>query len=174
MACSHDGCSKNVLCKGVCRNHYMQEYRGRLENKPKVKKMWDKWYSKNQDSYKETRYKQRNTDQYRKYARECRYDRYHSDVDFQLRCCLRTAFNRVMSGSDSSMFQHLGCTIEELKLHLESKFQDNMSWDNYGKWHIDHIRPLSAFNDNAHEAFYFTNLQPLWARDNLKKSNKYA
>jgi len=79
-----------------------------------------------------------------------------------------------------STLEALDCSFEQLKKHLESKFQPEMSWDNYGKngWHIDHIKPLSIFNlkDNEQykEAFRYTNLQPLWAEDNLKKGNRYG
>jgi len=70
----------------------------------------------------------------------------------------------------------LGCTIEELRIYLESKFQVGMTWDNYGEWHIDHIIPLSKFNLEDREEFLkacnYENLQPLWAEANLKKSNK--
>jgi hypothetical protein len=84
-----------------------------------------------------------------------------------------------------------GCTLEYLKNHLEKKFKDGMNWDNYGQWHIDHIRPCASFNllDPIEQkicfhytnlqplieqkiCFHYTNLQPLWAEDNLKKSNK--
>lgn len=73
----------------------------------------------------------------------------------------------------------VGCTMDELKAHIESKFQPGMSWSNYGLygWHIDHIRPISSFDlaieSNIYEAWHYSNLQPLWATDNLKKSNRY-
>ena len=69
-------------------------------------------------------------------------------------------------------------TVEQLKQHLESKFQPGMSWDNWTTdgWHIDHIKPLSSFNLNDRKqllsACHYTNLQPLWAKDNLSKSDK--
>ena len=66
--------------------------------------------------------------------------------------------------------------FDSLKSHFESKFDDNMNWDNYGTyWHIDHIRPLSSFNLETEllEAWSINNLQPLKAIDNLIKSNKY-
>jgi hypothetical protein len=72
----------------------------------------------------------------------------------------------------------LGCSIEFLKAHLESKFQPGMSWDNWSHkgWHVDHIVPISAFDltDEAQlkQACHYTNLQPLWAKDNLKKHAK--
>ena len=69
----------------------------------------------------------------------------------------------------------LGCSIKELRVYIESKFKEGMSWDNYGRygWHIDHIRPCSSFNLSdpvqQRECFHHTNLQPLWWIDNLKK-----
>ena len=71
----------------------------------------------------------------------------------------------------------LGCTYQELLKHLESQFQDGMSWDNYGEWHIDHIRPCASFDlldpEQQAQCFHYTNLQPLWAEDNLRKGARY-
>ena len=59
---------------------------------------------------------------------------------------------------------------------MEAQFQDGMSWENKGSWAVDHIRPLSSFNfdDEAEQraACHYSNLQPLWASDNLKKSDR--
>lgn len=72
-------------------------------------------------------------------------------------------------------FDALGWTTQELIDHLESQFSDGMSWDNYGEWHIDHIIPLKAFEFSSMEdeafkqAWALSNLQPLWARDNVRK-----
>lgn len=72
----------------------------------------------------------------------------------------------------------IGISIKELKTYLENKFQDGMIWENYGfyGWHIDHIIPLSSFDlENPNEqkkAFHYTNLQPLWAQENLRKHAK--
>jgi len=72
----------------------------------------------------------------------------------------------------------LGCSIEECKSYLESKFIEGMSWDNHGLygWHIDHIIPCASFDltDPAQQqkCFHYTNLQPLWAEENLKKGCK--
>lgn len=72
----------------------------------------------------------------------------------------------------------LGCSAQFLRTYLENKFLDGMNWENYGKygWHVDHIVPCSSFDLTNEEeqkiCFHYTNLQPLWAIDNLKKSNK--
>ncbi len=72
-----------------------------------------------------------------------------------------------------SAIRDLGCTISQLRAWLELFFTEGMTWDNYGQWHIDHKRPLASFNltdrEQLLDACHFTNLQPLWAADNLSK-----
>jgi hypothetical protein len=71
--------------------------------------------------------------------------------------------------------QILGCKIEEFKFYIEGKFSEGMNWENHGKWHIDHIIPIS-YAKNEEEVInlnHYTNFQPLWAIDNYKKGNKY-
>lgn len=75
----------------------------------------------------------------------------------------------------------LGCSIDELKKHIESQWQKNMTWNNHGfgneNWHIDHIKPCSSFDltkpDQQKACFHYTNLQPLWQIDNLSKGDKF-
>ena len=70
----------------------------------------------------------------------------------------------------------LGCSFDQFCKHIESQFQPEMTWDNYGKWHIDHKFPLSIAYEFGHELFkkscHYSNLQPLWALDNLHKAAK--
>jgi len=70
----------------------------------------------------------------------------------------------------------IGCTPLELKTHLERKFTEGMSWDNYGKWHIDHIIPCAAFDltdpVQQRQCFHYSNLQPMWATANFKKGKR--
>jgi len=89
---------------------------------------------------------------------------------------LRRRTRAVLEGinkSDSTLAL-IGCTSVELKKHLESQFIDGMNWDNYGDWHIDHIRPCASFDLTSPEeqkiCFNYKNLQPLWAKDNLRKA----
>lgn len=142
------------------RNEY------RAVNKDKIKKQRQEYYQKNKEKIYEKKLEWicKNKDNI-KYKLSCR-----------LRDRLRDAIkNNYKSGS---AVKDLGCTIDELKLHLESKFQSGMTWDNYGLygWHIDHIKPLASFDltdrNQLLEACHYTNLQPLWAQDNLSKKDK--
>ncbi len=87
---------------------------------------------------------------------------------------LRTRIRRAVK--TGSAIKNLGCDISELLAHLESKFTNGMNWDNYGKWHIDHIKPLSSFDltnqEELIEACHYSNLQPLWGADNIRKHAK--
>lgn len=107
---------------------------------------------------------------------------YLSDPNNKLAHLLRTRIGSLIKGKikTGSAVRDLGCSIEELKSYLESKFQIGMTWGNWGVngWHLDHVKPLSSFNLSDAEEFkqacHFTNLQPLWAKDNLVKYNKYG
>jgi hypothetical protein len=110
--------------------------------------------------------------------------RYKKDINFRLCHLLRSRLTKILRRGKISVsaVRDLGCTIDELKKFLEIKFYNNietgeeMSWNNYGKWHIDHIFPLSKGNladlKECRKMVHYTNLQPLWSKDNLKKGNK--
>jgi hypothetical protein len=105
------------------------------------------------------------------------------DPSHRLRHYLRVRLDKALKGNFKvgSFVRDLGCTVPELKLHLELKFQPGMSWDNWGngpdKWNLDHIKPLSSFDLINREQFlkacHWTNLQPLWWIDNVKKGDKF-
>lgn len=116
----------------------------------------------------------------RPYMRKWAADRLRNDPNYRLLSNLRKrVYNSVKHGFKSAHTMELvGCSIDEVKSHLESQFKEGMSWDNYGKWHIDHIRPCASF-DLTKEAeqracFHYSNLQPLWAVENLSKGDKYV
>lgn len=103
------------------------------------------------------------------------------DVDFKMRLTLRsrlgTALFRQKAKKLTSTLDLVGCSIEYLREYLETKFQEGMTWDNHGEWHIDHIRPCVSFDlsilEQQRECFHYTNLQPLWASDNLSKGSSW-
>jgi hypothetical protein len=75
---------------------------------------------------------------------------------------------------DNKTLDLVGCSTEFLKEHLQSQFKNGMSWDNYGSWHIDHIIPLSSAKttEEFNKLCHYSNLQPLWASENLSKGKK--
>lgn len=95
----------------------------------------------------------------------------------KLRCNLYKCLTRERT-TDRFCLKHIGCTKQQLRCHLQSKFTEGMTFENYGQyWELDHIKPLSLFdltNDDQYMlASHYTNIQPLWRLDNLLKSNKY-
>lgn len=99
------------------------------------------------------------------------------DPNRLLRVALRSRINKVLRGHRKyeRTMRLVGCSSDALRLYLEAKFLPGMSWSNYGVhgWHIDHIRPCASYDltDPIQQAqcFHYTNLQPLWAKDNLRK-----
>lgn len=81
---------------------------------------------------------------------------------------------RVGTSKEGKTNELLGYSAIQLKEHIEKQFTEGMSWDNWGEWHLDHIRPVSSFNKSEKMSIInsLDELQPLWALDNLRKSNK--
>jgi len=106
-----------------------------------------------------------------------------TDLNYKLNKLLRKRMKRAVKDQvgvfSSKTIDMLGCSVLELKEHLQSLFLEGMTWDNhtYDGWHIDHIKPCSSFDltdiEQQKECFHYTNLQPLWAEDNLTKGSKY-
>lgn len=102
------------------------------------------------------------------------YD-YKFKIITNIRSRLRSALNVKKWSKKTSFSQYIGCDKENLIKYIESKFKNNMSWKNYGEWQIDHIIPLSSAQtiEEIYALSHYTNLQPLWKIDNLKKGNKH-
>lgn len=125
-------------------------------------------------------WKMNNKEYERKYIGQYMVNRLKNDVMFRLASNLRKrTYHAIVQGSfgkKSSLNQYLGCSFEILKKHLESKFQPGMTWENYGEWHVDHITPLSLAktSEEMYIMCHYTNLQPLWAVQNLSKGAKVS
>ena len=115
----------------------------------------------------------------RKYFSQYDQTHYKTDPEYKITRLLRVRLYKALKEQGGHKAQRtielLGCTIPELKQHLEAKFHQGMTWDNHGEWHIDHIRPCAVFDltipKQQQQCFHYTNLQPLWAEDNLQKSD---
>ena len=81
------------------------------------------------------------------------------------------------ASKSASATKLIGCTMDDCRQHLENQFEEGMTWDNHGEWHIDHRRPCASFDlVNEEEqimCFHYTNLQPLWAADNISKGDNF-
>lgn len=155
-------------------------------NKDKVSETMRRYYAKNSGKKRayDKKYKELNREKILLYYQQNKSDftRKHleklkNDPKYKICCMLRTRIKDVLryNSKVGSAVRDMGCSAAELKVYLESKFADGMSWDNHGVngWHIDHIRPLSSFDltdrDQFLKAVHYSNLQPLWAKENLSK-----
>ena len=128
----------------------------------------------------ETAWRQDHMPQYREAKRQwirrnAKYYRdYREEPNHKLAHAIRTRIRRAVKSGSAT--ENLGCSISELRSHIEGKFQPGMTWENYGAWHIDHIVPLSTFDLTDPEQFakacHYTNLQPLWAEENSRKHDR--
>lgn len=159
-------------CKICCKKRYE-------ENKDSICKQTKNYREENKKIIAEKRkqYEKENAIKIKKQ----RYKRYHSDVEFKTLCNLRVRLWCALHGTtkSGSVLKLLGCSVKFLKKHLEKQFKPGMCWKNhnYYGWHIDHIKPCSKFDltkiSEQYKCFHYTNLQPMWADDNRKKSDNY-
>ena len=154
-----NGKYKKLQCK-ICNRAWHKRYRD--ENKAIVKFRKDRW-------------KDENREHHNAYHRSYTTERKKVDIGFRLLKQMRSRMSTALKGNYKSArtMELTGCTMEFLRAHLESKFEDGMSWDNYGVWHVDHIIACANFDLSDPEqqriCFHYTNLQPMWGEQNLKK-----
>lgn len=107
-----------------------------------------------------------------------RREQYANNPQYRMIVQIRNRLKKTLDRKLGNIEPIIGCSPAYLQLHLESQFQPGMTWDNHGQfgWHIDHIIPLSSFDltdeEQLKKACHYTNLQPLWWQDNLKKRDK--
>jgi hypothetical protein len=152
--------TRTNICK--CRN--IRERELRRENLEEYNAKSREWRSNNKDRINAIK-------------REREQARRDVEPLYRLRHNLSTRLYMAVSKKVGNTFELVGCSKEELATFLEAEFQEGMSWDNYGMWHVDHIKPCCSFDLNDPEeqkkCFHWTNLQPLWAKDNTSKGGKF-
>lgn len=156
----------------------------REKNKETLKEYVKSWYEQNKEHRKQylKEYREKNIDKIRETKRNYERNRKANDPLYKLINNFRTAIYQVLKenniNKNGHYFDILKYTPEQLISHLESKFSENMTWDNYGEWHVDHIKPISSFiileigDEEFMNCWSLDNLQPLWGNENIKKSNK--
>lgn len=179
-------CSKEIPRNNYCGKCYTLNFRER--NPGRMKELCANYYENNKqhviDRVKE--HNKNNQEQckinHQKWEKKSNYQmkRYYSDPNYRLIKVQRARIRNALKGLNKSQTTQelIGCTVEELKAHLESQFESWMTWDNYGKygWHVDHIIPISKFDltdeQQLKEACNFKNLKPMHWRANIVKRDK--
>ena len=186
MKCKN--CDNDARASGLCSKCYGAAWYAK--NKAKVQKRKEKWYEDNRDWKIEytKKWKLENPDLVKKIdanrdkVKNAKYykDKYQDDPNYRLKVILRSRVRTALKDNFKSgkTLDMLGCSIEEFKKHIESKWQDGMTWDNHALdgWHIDHIIPLASFDltdpEQLKKACHHTNMQPLWWEENIKKRDR--
>jgi len=159
-----------------------KEYR--QKNKDEINRRQRIYYKENKEKFKEygQRYRQKHGKEirirrksYRPKIRANERKRYENDINYKLAGLMRNRIYSVLIGKAKSKptMELLGCNIETLKEHLQKQFTDSMSFNNYGKWHVDHIQPCNTFDltkpEEQKQCFNYKNLRPLWGIDNISR-----
>lgn len=161
-----------------------RKYFSKPETKERLKKNHKNWSEKNREHLNEyhKEWREKNIDKHREYKRKYEKNRKDTDPLYKLINNFRTAIYQVLKenniNKNGHYFEILKYTPEDLISHLETKFTNGMTWDNYGEWHVDHIKPISSYvileigDDEFMNCWSLNNLQPLWGKENLIKSNR--
>ena len=138
-----------------------------IENKEKIKLKHKEYYNSNKEKLN-------------KYRRDYNKHKIDSDPLFKLRMCIRSlisvSFKNKFTKKSKKTIEILGCSFFEFKKYIENLFDENMNWENYGKyWQLDHIIPISWAIDKEelYKLNHYTNFQPLYWVDNVNKGNKF-
>lgn len=157
------------------KGYFKKTYNKRKENFKRSQKKYE-----STDKFRETRRKYYQKDIYKKAISKYRKKKYKTDILYSLKVKIRGRLQvflkkKKLSKNDST-FKMLGCSPQKFKKYLEKKFKPGMNWKNHTKhgWHVDHKIPLSSAKNNKdlERLCHYTNLQPLWAKENMKKGNR--
>lgn len=161
-----------VACK-TCKNAAARKWAE--DNRDRNREKSESWRRANMDRASASRasWKRRNRDKVnasrRRKRREC--------PEYAVESNMRSRLWHALHGraKPASTMELVGCSAEKLCAWLEMHFAEGMTWENRSEWHIDHIRPIASFEDPADPAcWHWSNLQPLWAEDNMRKGAKWT
>jgi hypothetical protein len=122
------------------------------------------------------KYREDNRDRINKKIRDRKYNDPLYKLTFSIRSSIHNSINRMGYSKKDKSRDILGCSFEYFMKYIEEQFLEGMSWENHGEWHLDHKTPVSwaETEEQIYELNKYTNFQPLWAKDNLSKGNKWA
>ena len=166
-------------CCRNCENIKSQEYKNK--NRKDLREYDKKRYYENHEKLK-----QKSRDYFNEHKLERKiyaqqyFQKIKNNLEYRIKHSLQSRIIHAVKKQETNKSNHtnelIGCSFEELKQHLEKQFTEGMSWKNYGRtgWHIDHIKPCFLFDltkkDEQQQCFNYTNLRPLWWKDNLSRS----
>lgn len=158
----------------------LKKYRENPEFLKKEREKRKIYYQKNIEKEREQRkkYYHKNKETERKKNDEWKKNNLKTNPLERIKKNIRDRIREYLTGKNKSKrtFDIIGLDKEKFKSYIENKFTEGMSWENYGQWHLDHIKPL-CLSENEEDLIklnHYTNLQPLWSEDNLKKNRKYV
>lgn len=151
-----------------------------VKNKISLNSKYKEYRRKKQEDVKnyQKQYRSENLEKLKEYFKNYCKNRRKNDILFYLKGVLSHRVRSFLQTKNISKTNRtldiVGCTPLELKIHLEKKFKEGLTWENRNLWHIDHIIPLSSATNELeiYKLCHYTNLQPLWVEENLKKGNK--
>lgn len=161
------------------KKEYMKNWR--LNNKEYGKKYLSEWSKNNKDKMREyskryyTKNKEKTSTRTKEYFNRRRKDDNLFRLITNLRNLVKNSLIKQGYSKKSSTYKIIGQDYQNFKDYIENQFREDMSWDNYGEWHLDHITPISSAKneEEAYKLCNYKNFQPLWALENQRKSNKF-
>ena len=162
-------------CK-ECRNAYQKAY-SQTEARKAKRKAYQKAYSQT-EARKAKRKAYRESEAGKAKRKATQKNRRQTDPVYKLQCNLRSGFCQWIKRNQKTCKteQYVCCSYQELLDNLESQFEEGMSWENHGEWHIDHFKAQSRFDptieEEAYMCWHYTNLQPMWAEINIGWKDK--
>lgn len=150
------------------------------KNRKKINEKLKKWRAANKERVLETERKLYYKNRKKRCDQSWAYQKKRKENDplfkskINMRILILNSFKRNGYNKKSKVGNIIGCSFEEFKAHIESQFLEGMSWENRSEWHLDHIMPVSMAKtyDEVVRLNHYKNFRPLWAKDNLSKSDK--
>ncbi len=184
--------SKGWLVCIECHKKYQKDYRDKNKEKTRLANKEYRTAKKAEIRIQRAGYRQANKEKiavsaklnwdknskiYSAKAYKRKVERLKTDIQFRLRETIRSRISMAIKGNikRGSAIKLLGCSISDFKVYIEKQFQPGMTWDNWSLkgWHLDHIKPIKDFDlsdlTQLTEVCHYTNMRPLWAKDNLAR-----
>ncbi len=177
LSACHVWHSNNKVRKSATWKIYKAKHREHIAERNKI---WQATHRKNR-VVASTKWRSKNRERANAYARKYAKEKRQNNPAFGIKMRLYSRMNHAVKSQNirrsNRVGELIGCTIPELMEHIQKQFKPGMAWNNRHLWHIDHMRPCASFDltdpEQQRQCFHYTNLQPLWAKDNYSKHDYY-